>query len=500
MAPRAKLSSTAEDLFDLAGLDADETAYVDDRYRILRPLGEGAFATVLLCADEKRHGELVAVKGVRTFTPLQQRSLMHEFVNARRLRHPNLVSILGSGVCRTHGLYLVMEYVDGPDLVTILEDQDVIPVDVAAEICRQVARGLAHMHRRGLVHRDVKPDNVFCEGARVKLGDFGASRTAQVSARQTVIFTPGYAAPETAQGRVDRAADAYALGALFHMAVTGRLPRARTARARTAPVSRLLGARGGARAQQLAERLLAPNPAARLDDMTVIERRFKSLTGPSTRRRLKHLVDAANLKRQRVDLERRWAEFEQRFAGAMKPFGLEWVCVECRGPVSEGMLFCPWCGDLLRFRGDATFPRYCERCEHGMHDEWHRCPWCGERYQHPGDANGEAPHPARDKRYEDTCTRCQGPMMRYMSFCPWCGEGYTWHTRGMEQRCDDCGFSVETGLFGHCPWCGNLLNETFAAQARARAERRRSGKRAPAKLGAGRRSSGRRRQAAGRRR
>ena len=88
---------------------------------------------MILCADEKRHGELVEVKGVRTFTPVQQRSLMHEFVNARRLRHPSLVSVLGSGVCRTHGLYLVMDYVNGPDLVTILEEQDVIPVDVAAE-------------------------------------------------------------------------------------------------------------------------------------------------------------------------------------------------------------------------------------------------------------------------------------------------------------------------------------------------------------------------------
>lgn len=446
-------------------LDGDGTAYIDDRYRILRPVGEGAFGSVLLCADEKQRGKLVAVKGVRGISHAQQRSLMHEFVNARRLRHPNLVSVLGTGVCRHHGLYLVLEYVDGPDLVSVLEEEDVIPVDVAAEVCRQVARGIGHMHRLGLVHRDVKPDNIFLEGARAKLGDFGASRAASPASKATVIFTPGYAPPEAAQGHVGLASDAYALGAVFHFAVTGKLPPQRTARAKIPSVSKLVRLRGGGRADQLVRRLLAPNPNLRLDDMQVIEQRFKALVQPGTRRRLKALVESVNQRRQRADLEKRWAEFEQRFGHAMKPFGLDWVCVECRGPVSEGMLFCPWCGDLLRFRSDASFPRYCERCEHGLHEGWSRCPWCGEHYPKDG---ATAPKRGGDRRYQDGCDRCGGPMMHYMSFCPWCGEQYTWHTEGMDDACDECGFSVERGLFSYCPWCGDLLDADFAEQARKR--------------------------------
>ena len=59
-------------------------------------------------------------------------------------------------------------------------------------------------------------------------------------------------------------------------------------------------------------------------------------------------------------------------------------------------------------------------------------------------------------------------MMHYMSFCPWCGEEYTWHTEGMDDRCEGCGFSVERSLFAYCPWCGDLLDGEFAEQARER--------------------------------
>jgi hypothetical protein len=465
----ATLDRATRDLFGLS-LAGDEAAYIDDRYRVLRPLGEGAFATVLLCADERRRGRLVAVKGVRTLSLGEQRSLMHEFVNARRLRHPNLVSVLDIGVSARHGVYLVLEYVDGPDLVTILEQEGTLPVDVAAEVCRQVARGLANMHRRGLVHRDVKADNVYLEGANAKLGDFGASRVAHPGGKATVIFTPGYAPPETALGQVGPEADTYALGALFHLLVTGTIPPVRTTRMRRSTVSAAMRELGGARAEQLARRLLHPQPRQRLRDLTVIRARMKAMVRPGTRRRLKALVESANLRRQRAELEKRWAEFEQRFVETFKPFGLEWVCVSCQGPASEGMLFCPWCGDLLRFRSAATFPRYCARCEHGIHDEWECCAWCGERYLGT-DRNGARPTP--DRRYEDRCTRCRGRMMRYMSFCPWCAESYTWHTRGMEDECGGCGFSVERNLFAWCPWCGQLLDEHFAEQARERIARTR---------------------------
>ncbi|RMG12295.1 MAG: serine/threonine protein kinase [Deltaproteobacteria bacterium] len=472
MAPR--LTQQVVDLFGLEGLDEDSTAYVDDRYRILRTLGEGAFGTVLLCADEGKQGRLVAVKGLVSPSPTCQRSLMHEFVNARRLRHPQLVSVLDTGVCPRRGIYVVLEYVDGPDLVTVLDEEDRIDVDVAAEICRQIARGLSHMHRQDLVHRDVKPDNVYLEGATAKLGDFGASRARKQQGRATVIFTPGYAPPEAQRGTVGVEADAYALGALFHLAVTGRLPPTPGPRSRSPRVSPLLRRYGGARAEQLARRLLHPKPTQRLSDMQRIQQRFAALVRSNSRRKLRELVERVNLKRQRAHLEKRWAEFEQRFGEAMRPFGLDWVCVECRGPVSEGMLFCPWCGDLLRFRSDASFPRYCQRCEHGLHEAWAVCPWCGERY-------GATPAPgtrrARDRRYEDHCQACSGPLMRYMSFCPWCGEGYTWHTPGMEETCPGCGFSVAGELFGYCPFCGEVLNEAFAQQASERIHSLKAGRR-----------------------
>ncbi len=463
MARPAPIDRATRDLFGLSR-ERGAAEYIDDRYRVLKPLGEGAFAMVLLCADEKRKGRLVAVKGVRSISLSEQHSFMHEFVNARRLRHPNLVSVLDIGVSARHGVYLVLEYVDGPDLVTILDSEGPLPTDVAAEICRQVARGLMHMHERGLIHRDIKPDNVYLHGGRAKLGDFGASRAAAPRAIATVIFTPGYAPPETAQGKVGPGSDTYALGALFHLLVTGEMPPPRTSRMRRSPISSLVREKAGARAANLTSRLLHPRVEMRLTDLARIQRRFEALAKAGSRRRLKTIVERADLRRQRADIEKRWWEFEQRFSGFFKPFPLDWVCVECQGPASEGMLFCPWCGDLLRFRSVATFPRYCARCEHGLHNEWVCCPWCGERYSVHSDGRPNL----SDRRYEDTCSNCRGRMMRYMSFCPWCAEAYTWHTRGMDDTCEDCGYSIERALFGWCPWCGKLLDEDFAKQARER--------------------------------
>ncbi len=445
----------------------DGAVYVDDRYRVLRPLGEGAFATVMLCADERHRGRLVAVKGVSALSITHQGSLMHEFVNARRMRHPNLVSVVDTGLCPRFGLYLVLEYVDGPDLVRLLDAHDHLAPDVAAELCRQIARGLAHMHRYGLVHRDVKPDNVYLEGARAKLGDFGASR-GSAAGRATVIFTPGYAPPETSLGQFAETTDAYALGAFFHLAVTGKLPGARTSRARLPSVHALLRRRGGARAHQLASRLLSPAVESRLWDMSVIASRFARLVKPGTRSRLKALVAQANLERDRAVLERRWEEFEHRHPSGLAPFGVQWVCVRCQGPVSESMLMCPWCGDLLRFRTDASFPRYCARCEHGVHENWRFCPWCHEDFHH-GQADGKR---HGDRRYTDHCVDCQQPLMPFSSCCPWCRADYTWKVPEMNDTCSECGWTVAGELFGWCPWCGLELDETLSAQAEEWIKRR----------------------------
>ncbi|MDF1564153.1 MAG: serine/threonine-protein kinase [Deltaproteobacteria bacterium] len=441
--------------------------HVDDRYRVLRPLGSGAFATVMLCADERRHGRLVAVKGVSALSITHQGSLMHEFVNARRMRHPNLVSVLETGLCPRFGLYLVLEYVDGPDMVKIIDEHGHVAPDIAAEVCRQIAKGLAHMHRHGLVHRDVKPDNVYLEGARAKLGDFGASRGSG-GGNATVIFTPGYAPPETAYGEFAEATDAYALGAFFHLAVTGKLPPSRTLRARNASVSPLLRKRGGARAHQLVSRLLTPVADWRLSDMEVISRRFALLVKPSTRQRLRRLVERANLERDRADLERRWEEFEHKHHAALSPFGVKWVCVRCQGPVSEAMLMCPWCGDLLRFRSEATFPRYCARCEHGIHENWRYCPWCHETF-HQGSGDGQR---HGDRRYTDHCDGCHKPLMPFSSCCPWCQKEHRWEVPGMEKHCKGCGWTVIGELFAWCPWCGLEQNEKFAAQAEERIKKR----------------------------
>jgi len=457
-----KAMAAPTDIFR-ALLDPNEAIYIDERYRVLKSLGQGSFANVVLCADEKRRGRLVAIKAVSALSLTHQQALMHEFVSARRLRHPNLVSMLATGVCARFGIYLVLEYVDGPSLVELIDSMDHLAPDLAADICAQIARGLTHMHKRGVVHRDVKADNVFLEESRVRLGDFGASRAAG-QGRATIMYTPGYCPPETNLGSVDIATDAYSLGALFHLVVTGGLPPARSARARRADLSPLLRRRAGARAEALALRLLAPSADERLTDMRVITRRFSAMVRPRSRKSLRSLVQRANQLRDRATLESRWADFETQHRKHFSPFGIKFICVRCSGPVSEAMRSCPWCGDGLRFRGDASFPRYCNRCEHGIHDSWGHCAWCHQPF--PGASGDKRKH--GDRRYTERCQRCAGPMIPFSSACPWCEENYSWTLPGFSQHCPSCEFSVDPEIFGWCPWCGDELNHKFTQEAEER--------------------------------
>src|SRR6476661_1160353 len=211
-----------------AALDA-----LASEYEILRELGRGGTAVVYL-ARHRASGEEVAIKLVRDQFARDEEAVARLAREARfvaQLHHPNVVPVrdvldLGDG-----SVALVMNHVPGQTLRQILRDEGALPPDRTSRILRDLARALDAAHGMGIVHRDVKPENVFVtDEDRAVLADFGIARSMSPEAQQltmhgVAIGTPAYMAPEQIDGlELDARADIYSLGLLGWEMLTGRRP------------------------------------------------------------------------------------------------------------------------------------------------------------------------------------------------------------------------------------------------------------------------------------
>src|SRR5207237_7557752 len=145
-----------------------------------------------------------------------------------QLQHPNTVTVIDRGE-EDGRQYIVFEYIDGENLKELVVRKGRLDIREALEIALEVARGLAFAHQNGLVHRDVKPQNVLLNGdGRAKVTDFGIARTVDVDGMTqtgTVLGTSNYIAPEQATGqRVDAHSDVYALGTVLYELLAGDVP------------------------------------------------------------------------------------------------------------------------------------------------------------------------------------------------------------------------------------------------------------------------------------
>jgi serine/threonine-protein kinase len=207
---------------------------LDGSYEVLRVIGEGGMGRVYEARHTRLHTKRFAVKLLHHELARQPEVVtrfQREAEAASVLTHPNVVGVYDVNTSADGRPYIVAELLQGEDLGSYLERAAKLPVVEAVHIVRQVCRALGAAHTHGIVHRDVKPENIFLvrPNATVKVLDFGISKVAEnsdgLTKTGTVMGTPDYMAPEQARGdRVDARADIYAVGAILYRALTGRKP------------------------------------------------------------------------------------------------------------------------------------------------------------------------------------------------------------------------------------------------------------------------------------
>src|SRR5215469_5343101 len=210
-----------------------ETIEALGKYEIKRPLGRGAMGTVYEGWDPII-ARRVAIKTVKlpdnTDDPETEEALARfrrEAQAAGRLTHPNIVAVFDYG--ETSDLaYIVMEYVDGPPLKTLLDKEERFALADAVRVMEDLLAGLQFSHERGVVHRDIKPANVMLTSTgQVKIADFGIARIESSSMTQTgtMLGTPAYMSPEQFMGQVvDARTDVYSAGVVLYQLLTGERP------------------------------------------------------------------------------------------------------------------------------------------------------------------------------------------------------------------------------------------------------------------------------------
>jgi predicted Zn-dependent protease len=199
------------------------------RYQAQRELGRGAMGVVFHARDLvlERDVALKIVSEAMRSHPQALGLFLREAKALAQLNHPNVVAVYDQGQ-DGDDTYMVMEFVDGRTLEDILRQRSLLPLAQALNVADQLCAGLAYAHSRKVIHRDIKPGNIFvARGGVVKLGDFGLARVLhELAIQQTEIRgTPLYMAPEQVRGAdIDFRADLYAVGCTMFELVTGRPP------------------------------------------------------------------------------------------------------------------------------------------------------------------------------------------------------------------------------------------------------------------------------------
>lgn len=421
------------------------------KYRIEKRLGVGGFATVYRARDTIA-GILVALKlphpGLVTRETLD--AFRREVRLTAGLDHPNILPVKDAGFIDGH---FVIAYPLGRET---LEDRlgRRLSLRTTLHFTEQMLEAVACAHRQRILHGDLKPENflMFADN-RLRLADFGIAKVARRTLAASGSGTVGYLSPEQALGKPSLRSDVFSLGLIFYRMFAGTLPEW--------PFD------WPPRGFDHLRRSLHPEMLSWLQKSLEVDHRKRYPDAArmlSVFKRIKpHAIRSASASKKRRQARKKRSDWRtQRRRAFLKQYRaqleIKGTCRHCEGPVSETMLYCPWCGkphrvvpDEHRFRGQ------CNRCKRSMKTDWKYCPYC---YGAAIDPYAEPRY--SDRRYEARCTnpRCDGhDLMPFMKYCPWCRSKVkkAWKIEGSKDRCPRCKWGVLKDYWDYCPWCARSL-------------------------------------------
>jgi serine/threonine-protein kinase len=447
------------------------------KYRIERRIAQGGFAEVYR-AQDTIEGVPVALKV--PYPHLVDAALLADFRREVRLAapldHPNVLPIKNAQV--VDGRFVIAYPLGAGTLADRMQRRLAAPKRVA--YAAQMLAATAHAHAHRIIHCDLKPENfILFRGDRLRLADFGISRLSRRTLLASGSGTVGYVAPEQAMGFTSLRSDVFSLGLILWQLFSGELPEWPF----RWPLPGLARLRRETHPHLVAflRRALALEPHRRFADAQQMAAAFERLRArgqvrpaPQTRRR-----------RRRREAPPDWGRLRQRqFVRAYgRRLQLDGECGRCKGPVSEAMRSCPWCGHALtRWRGETRHPARCGRCGRGRKPDWRYCPWC----YGPAFRRVSARRYA-DRSYTEKCgnPRCERRvLLPFARYCPWCRRRprRRFPLPGSEARCGRCGWGVHRDLFAFCPWCGQ---EQRRGRRQAEGRRASSRKRSRSRRGRG---------------
>ena len=423
------------------------------KYKIRRRVASGGFADVYEARD--------TIEGVAVALKIPHASLVNDELMAdfrREIRiaaaldHPNILPIRNAQII--DGVFVVASPLGEGNLAQVLSRRSSLRGRV--DLAEQILEALAYAHESNVMHCDVKPENfIVFPGRRLRLADFGVARLAQSTVAMSGAGTVGYIAPEQAVGRASFRSDVFSIGIILCEMFGGgkpdwpyEWPPPRVDRLRQsvhAGTQALIR-----RATELSPRKRYGDAGAMLRAFRVLKKQGKILAG-GARRRVRTTRKAGGADWRTL----RQRQFKRLFG---RVFDLQAQCSRCKGPISEGMSYCPWCASERKRHNGATRRRMrCPRCRRGRNPDWRYCPWCWG----PGFAQ------VSEREYKDAqaTSRCANrdcsrkKLSAFMRYCPWCHAKVQrpWKAKGVRYRCARCSWSVVPEYWAACPWCGDRL-------------------------------------------
>ena len=426
------------------------------KYRIERRLAEGGFAAVYRAFD--------TIEGVRVALKIPHAHLVNAEVMedfrrevrlAARLDHANILPVKDASVI--NGRFVIVFPLGQCSLDDRLRNR--ISMQTALQFADQMLSAAAFAHQHCIIHCDIKPDNlILFPQSRLRLTDFGVSRVAQKTVKASGSGTLGYIAPEQAMGRPSLRSDVFALGLVLYRMFSGRLPE--WPHDWPPPGYDKLRRRLHPQMIALIRRAIEVQPRRRFRDAGQMLAAFRRIRSRAIRyaatsgRRTKSHSTTRDWKQVR------WQQFRSQYGRQLKT---RFECRRCKGPVSESMRFCPWCGVKRRVHRDGTnFPKRCPRCKRGVKSDWKYCPWC-----YGASFKKVSLRKYADVRYEARCSNLKCPrkeLMPFMRYCPWCRRlvKRKWKVPGSNRKCPACGWGIVGEFWNYCPWCGKLATSARA--------------------------------------